>query len=90
MFQTAEDPKPPVNQNGKVPTPTETTNGTTIVPVNGSKRKSEPDINVIPEEDEDAPPIDDASDVPLQKVDNKKDKQKRISFRGEKIITLKY
>lgn len=82
MFQTAEDPKPPVNQNGKVPA--ETTNGTTIVPVNGSKRKSEPDINVIPEEDEDAPPTNDTSDVPLKKVDNKKDKQKRISFRGEK------
>lgn len=80
--QANEEPKPPINQNGKVPL--DISNGTTVSTVNGNKRKSEPDINVILEEDEDSPTAEETSQKPLKRVDSK-DKQKRISFRGEKL-----
>lgn len=79
LFQSSDDANPPVNQNGKVLP--EITNGTIV---NNNKRKSEPDIDVILEEDEDTSVSENNSQISIKKTDSKKDKQKRISFRGNK------
>lgn len=54
-----------------------------VVPVVNGKRKSEPDVNVILEEDEETPIPEEIQPKSVKGVDSKREKQKRISFKGK-------
>lgn len=84
FFQSGDDPKPAINQNGKLAQ--EITNETNVGNMNNNnKRKSEADINVILEEDEEISVAEEDVRISLKRADSKKEKQKRISFRGNII-----